>query len=244
MDAQPEAEGGPLSRRVSLWGRWERIAPHRSSRHRRRCCSGPSSPANGAMPACRDGSAPPAAVARGDRRRGPDGVRALRRVRGRDLRSGLGLRLDSHHRPSPAYPRGRPSSPRNPRRPDGGRSRLQALGRPRSRRRADRARGRPSTYIAAHWRILWIGLDLMMAALALVTLIAVRRRSAFAALSAAMLAGLLLSDDWFDCLTANSSDLPESLVSLGAEVAGAMFFLWIALGAVRRAQLAGERAST
>jgi hypothetical protein len=84
----------------------------------------------------------------------------------------------------------------------------------------------------------------MMAALALVTLIAVRRRSAFAALSAAMLAGLLLSDDWFDCLTANSSDLPESLVSLGAEVAGAMFFLWIALGAVRRAQLAGERAST
>jgi NACHT domain len=94
----------------------------------------------------------------------------------------------------------------------------------------------PSTYRAAHWRTLWLGFDLIMASLALVTFIAIRRHSLIAGLSAAMLAALLLSDGWFDCLTANSHDLRESLVSLAAEVAGAAFFLWIAVGAVRRSQ--------
>jgi hypothetical protein len=100
----------------------------------------------------------------------------------------------------------------------------------------------PSSYVASHWRILWVGLDLMMAALAVVTLIGVRRRSALAALSAAMLAGLLLSDGWFDCLTANASDLSESLASLGAELAGAIFFLWVAVEVVRRHLVAGASA--
>jgi hypothetical protein len=94
----------------------------------------------------------------------------------------------------------------------------------------------PSSYPAAHWRALWVGLDLIMAGLALATLIGMRRRSALAALSSAMLAAFLLSDGWFDCLTANSGDLPEALASLGAELAGATFFLWIAVGVVRQAQ--------
>jgi hypothetical protein len=99
----------------------------------------------------------------------------------------------------------------------------------------------PHTYLAAHWRVLWVGLDLAMAAVAGLTLALLARRSVLAALSASFLAALLVSDAWFDCLTARSPDLQDSTLSLIVELPGAAFFLWVAIGAIRREQQAREQ---
>jgi hypothetical protein len=93
----------------------------------------------------------------------------------------------------------------------------------------------PSSYAAAHWRIAWVGFDLAMATVAVITLALLRRGVALAALPAAMLAAMLMCDGWFDCLTARAGDLAESLLSLGAELPAALFFLWVAVSALRNA---------
>lgn len=93
----------------------------------------------------------------------------------------------------------------------------------------------PHQYVAAHWRIAWVGLDLGMALVALATLLLLLRRSVSAAITASLLAGLILADAWFDCLTARAADLEESLLSLAVEIPAAMFFLWLAVHVIKRA---------
>jgi hypothetical protein len=94
----------------------------------------------------------------------------------------------------------------------------------------------PHRYVAVHWRIAWVGLDLGMALVALATLLLLVRRSVSAAITAAVLAGLILADAWFDCLTARAADLEESLLSLAVEIPAAMFFLWLAVHVIKRAR--------
>lgn len=87
----------------------------------------------------------------------------------------------------------------------------------------------PSAYYANHWRLLWVGFDLFLALVAVLTMIFILRRSAMAALSSTATAVLLLMDGWFDCLTANSHDLAQSVLSLGGEIPAAAFFFWLAI---------------
>ena len=91
----------------------------------------------------------------------------------------------------------------------------------------------PHQYVAAHWRIVWVGLDLGMALVALATLLLLLRRSLFAAVTSSLLAGLILADAWFDCLTAQAADLEESLLSLAVEIPAALFFLWLAVHVIK-----------
>jgi hypothetical protein len=90
----------------------------------------------------------------------------------------------------------------------------------------------PHRYLAAHWRVAWVGLDLGMAAAALGTFWLLARRSVLAGITASLLAGLILADAWFDCLTARPADLDESLLSLAAEIPAAVFFIWLAVHAL------------
>jgi hypothetical protein len=91
----------------------------------------------------------------------------------------------------------------------------------------------PHEYLAVHWRIAWVGYDLAMASLAATTCFLLIRRSAFAALASASLAALIAADAWFDCLTARHNDLNESLLSLLVEIPGVIFFIWVAVIALR-----------
>ena len=87
----------------------------------------------------------------------------------------------------------------------------------------------PHNYLASHWRLAWVGYDLVMASLAAITCFLLIRRSAFAALASASLAALIAADAWFDCLTAHRADLNESLFSLLVEIPGVIFFIWVAV---------------
>jgi hypothetical protein len=89
-------------------------------------------------------------------------------------------------------------------------------------------------YSANHWPLVWIGLDLVMAVLAMLTWWFVRAASPLAAVTASSLGTLFLVDAWFDCLTASSRDLPQSLISLAVEIPAALYSWWIALAATRR----------
>jgi energy-coupling factor transporter ATP-binding protein EcfA2 len=90
----------------------------------------------------------------------------------------------------------------------------------------------PGAYLASHWRTLWEGFDLGMAALGVTTVWLLIRASALAALPAAMLSALLLADGWFDCWSAQPTDLTLSLLSLIGEVPAALFFLVLAIKAL------------
>ncbi len=98
----------------------------------------------------------------------------------------------------------------------------------------------PSTYLASNWSVAWIGLDLAMAALSILTLYLSWRRSTLIVVSSSMLAVLFILDAWFDCITANRADRKLSLASLIVEIPAAAFFLWIALTESRRVPVSGR----
>jgi hypothetical protein len=60
----------------------------------------------------------------------------------------------------------------------------------------------PSRKIAEHWDLAWAGFDLALAASLLATATALLRRSSYLRSFAAASAALLLTDAWFDILTA------------------------------------------
>jgi len=74
----------------------------------------------------------------------------------------------------------------------------------------------PDQYLAERWKVVWIGLDLGIAALALTTLVLILKGSFSAVITSASIGALLLADAWFDCMTAGSTDLTQSLFHLPA----------------------------
>ncbi|GAA4536857.1 hypothetical protein [Amycolatopsis samaneae] len=70
----------------------------------------------------------------------------------------------------------------------------------------------PDAYPAQHWRLAWVGLDLLEAVGLLATAWLVRRGDHRAPLASIGTAVLLVVDAWFDVLTAGPGDLVVSLV--------------------------------
>ncbi|OYV64707.1 MAG: hypothetical protein B7X07_05625 [Actinobacteria bacterium 21-64-8] len=96
----------------------------------------------------------------------------------------------------------------------------------------------PRTYIAEHWDVAWVGLDLaeiaMLAGTAWAAWAAWKRRAILVGFAVAA-ATLLVVDGWFDLTTARSGDFRQSLVvALLVELPGAIAMLWIAQRGVRR----------
>lgn len=94
----------------------------------------------------------------------------------------------------------------------------------------------PVAHLAHRWNLAWTGFDCaLIAALALTAFLA-WRQSGWVVLAATAAATLLLTDAWFDTLTARAGvEYAVSLVSaVGIEAPLALLSLWVAYRAGRR----------
>ena len=91
----------------------------------------------------------------------------------------------------------------------------------------------PNRDVAAHYRLAWVGFDLFEAAALVGTLVALLRGSPRLPLLAAIAGTALLTDAWFDMITADLGwDLTVALIeAVFAELPLAALCYWIALDA-------------
>jgi ABC-type spermidine/putrescine transport system permease subunit II len=96
----------------------------------------------------------------------------------------------------------------------------------------------PSRHVTPHWSVVWAGFDVMMAFVALWTIVAILRQSTYVAIAASVTGTLLLCDAWFDLLTSRpgSELLESSLMAVAGEVPLAILCFWIAFDAERVCQ--------
>jgi hypothetical protein len=86
----------------------------------------------------------------------------------------------------------------------------------------------PRHYVANHWDLAWVGLDVAQIALLLLAAWAAWRGRALLILFASSLATLLLLDAWFDITTARNGGLGQSvLLALVVEIPSAIALFWI-----------------
>jgi hypothetical protein len=93
----------------------------------------------------------------------------------------------------------------------------------------------PDRHLTPHWSIAWAGFDLMMAAAAIATVVAIVHRSRYLAMAASITGTFLLCDAWFDLITSRpGSELVESsLFAILGELPMAALCFWIARDAER-----------
>jgi hypothetical protein len=92
----------------------------------------------------------------------------------------------------------------------------------------------PRHYVAYHWDLAWVGVDVAEVVLLLASAWAAWRRLAILIPLVVSSATLLLLDAWFDVTTAGHGDLDTSvLVALLLELPSALLLLWIARRATR-----------
>ena len=96
----------------------------------------------------------------------------------------------------------------------------------------------PSRHVTPHWSVVWAGFDVMMACVALWTIVSILRQSTYVAIAASVTGTLLLCDAWFDLLTSRpgSELLESSLMAVAGEVPLAILCFWIAFDAERVCQ--------
>ncbi len=85
----------------------------------------------------------------------------------------------------------------------------------------------PHHYVANHWDLAWVGVDVAQITFLLLSAWAAWRRRAILIQFANACAMLLLVDAWFDVSTARYSDLTQSMLSLAVELPSALVLLWI-----------------
>lgn len=95
--------------------------------------------------------------------------------------------------------------------------------------------GLPDRYVAHHWVLAWVGLDVMeIAALLVTAYLAWRSRPGPLALVAAVTGTLYTIDAWFDVTTAGPGDLAHSASLLALELPVAAALWWVSVRALRR----------
>lgn len=93
----------------------------------------------------------------------------------------------------------------------------------------------PRHYVANHWEVAWVGLDVAEIGMLLATAWAAWRQRAVVILFSIVLATLLIVDAWFDVTTARRGDfLQSALLAVFAEIPLAALLLWIAWRASSR----------
>lgn len=95
----------------------------------------------------------------------------------------------------------------------------------------------PTDHLAHNWDIAWAGFDTALVALMFLVAYGVMRGRGWVQSIASVTAALLLTDAWFDVLTASpgSDRLEALLLSLTSELPLAALCLWIAVKASRPA---------
>ena len=93
----------------------------------------------------------------------------------------------------------------------------------------------PRHYVANHWDLAWVGLDIAEITMLVGAAWAGWRRSNLIVVFANASATLLVVDAWFDVTTARRGDLFQSVVlAVLVEVPSALVLLWVALRVLRR----------
>jgi hypothetical protein len=86
----------------------------------------------------------------------------------------------------------------------------------------------PTKHLAIHWDAAWVGLDCIMIAMFVLTMIFAYRRSVWSLLTSVVLATLLFVDAWFDVLTATpGGELRQSSVAASIEVGLGLLILYL-----------------
>jgi hypothetical protein len=96
----------------------------------------------------------------------------------------------------------------------------------------------PQRHIARHWDLAWVGFDVGMACLLLLTAYAALRRAVWIQSTAAAAATMLACDAWFDIVTATRGAEQVMAVASGVliELPLALICIWVA----RNAEQAGD----
>ncbi len=96
----------------------------------------------------------------------------------------------------------------------------------------------PPHYVAEHWALAWIGLDVAEIAMLAAAAWAAWRHRALVIVFCVAGATLFLLDAWFDVTTAHHGDLDQSVVlAVCLEVPSALALLWVSYRAARRVVL-------
>ena len=99
----------------------------------------------------------------------------------------------------------------------------------------------PRHYVANHWDIAWVGLDLAQVAMLVGAAWAGWRRSNLIVVFATASATLLVVDAWFDVTTARRGDQFQSIMLAGlVEVPSALILLWVALRVLRHGPVSAD----
>ena len=93
----------------------------------------------------------------------------------------------------------------------------------------------PRHYVASHWRLAWVGLDVGEVFALLAAAWAAWKRRAILALFTSSAGTMLLVDAWFDITTARRGDqLQSSLTALLIEVPSAIALYWVTQRTIRQ----------
>jgi hypothetical protein len=93
----------------------------------------------------------------------------------------------------------------------------------------------PRHYVANHWDLAWVGLDVAQIAMLLLAAWAAWRGRALLILFASSAGTLLLLDAWFDVTTARNGGLEQSLLlALIVEIPSAIALFWITWRSIRK----------
>ncbi len=92
----------------------------------------------------------------------------------------------------------------------------------------------PRRHAFWHWNLAWVGFDLMLAAALAATAISAFRRSPWLLFFAGAAATLLVSDAWFDVMTARPGD--QLAIAAGRAALVELPLALVSLGIVRQAQ--------
>ncbi len=93
----------------------------------------------------------------------------------------------------------------------------------------------PPHYVAVHWNLAWVGLDVAQIIMLLASAWAAWRRRAILSLFATSAATLLLIDAWFDVTTARRGDILQSvLFAVVLEVPWALVLFWLTRRTIRQ----------
>ena len=92
----------------------------------------------------------------------------------------------------------------------------------------------PRHYVANHWDVAWVGLDIAQVAMLSGAAWAAWRRSTTLVIFATVSATLLLTDGWFDVTTARRGDVLQGLLlAVLVEFPSALVLLWVAVRGLR-----------
>jgi hypothetical protein len=94
----------------------------------------------------------------------------------------------------------------------------------------------PTTHLARHWDVAWVGFDIALTATVGATGIALWWQARAAPFLATAAGTLLLADTWFDTLTARGGDELDVAIAIavGAELPLAALCFWLAQRWARR----------